>query len=67
MVELGKKNIKNIENHLIEKLDSTFGKICVNERNDDGKLAQRGGACIKLLKGDVISVYVFYKLDIIFV
>jgi len=41
------KMAKEIEEYLIELLDNKFNNKCINDRNNDGTIAQRGGAGIK--------------------
>jgi hypothetical protein len=36
-------NIKELEQYLINKLDEKFGDKCINDRNNNGEIAQRGG------------------------
>jgi hypothetical protein len=53
--------VKYSENHLIKKLNEKFGKKCINDRNDDGSIAQRGGTGIDGQVGDMYKLYVMYK------
>jgi len=58
-----KKNIGKIEQHLIDELDKFYGKKCVNDRNEDGTVGQRGGAGVTDLSinvGDTDIFYIFY-------
>ena len=41
------KMAKEIEEYLIELLDNKFNNNCINDRNNDGTIAQRGGAGIQ--------------------
>jgi len=48
------------ENYLINKLDEKFSTKCINDRNDDGTIAQRGGAGEN--NSNVIhNFYIMYK------
>jgi hypothetical protein len=54
--------ISRIEQYLIDQLNKFFGVKCVNDRNEDGTIAQRGGSGIHDLKyGDEYKLYIFYK------
>lgn len=53
------KSVKEAEEYLIELLDKKFKKKCINDRNTDGTIAQRGGAGIH-------DENVKYKLYIMF-
>jgi hypothetical protein len=58
-----KKNIGKIEQHLIDELDKFYGKKCVNDRNEDETIGQRGGAGVTDLSinvGDTNTFYIFY-------
>ena len=56
--------ISLIEQYLINKLDELFGIKCVNDRNEDGTIAQRGGAGLHDLEdGDDYKLYIFYKYN----
>jgi hypothetical protein len=58
--------IKDTEQYLIDKLNEKFGNKCKNDRNNDGNIAQRGGAGVQnqnLELNDAIKFYIFYKLN----
>ena len=59
-----KELISMIEQYLIDILDKIFGVKCVNDRNEDRTIAQRGGSGIHDLKyGDDYKLYIFYKIS----
>lgn len=53
--------IKLAENFLINYLDERYPTILRNDRNLDGRVAQRGGAGIDPTIGKEYFVYVMYK------
>lgn len=57
--------VSKVEQYLIDKLGQKYDIVCRNDRNDDGNMAQRGGAGITpILKfGDSVKIYIFYKLN----
>jgi hypothetical protein len=62
-LEQYKKLIEVVEQYLIDELDKKFGNKCKNDRNNDGTIAQRGGAGVtieNLQEGDKVKLYIFY-------
>lgn len=61
-LEQYKQTISGVEQYLINALDKKYERKCVNDRNNDMTIAQRGGAGIRLNKNDKYEVYIFYKI-----
>jgi len=59
-----KDNIALVEQYLIDELDKKYGEKCINSRNNDGSISQRGGAGVQLEKihlNDAYKFYIFYN------
>ena len=57
--------ISEIEQYLINELNTKYGNKCKNDRNRDGTISQRGGAGVQLNNlqlNDAVKFYIFYKL-----
>ena len=57
--------ISEIEQYLINELNTKYGNKCKNDRNMDETIAQRGGSGVQtqnLQINDAIKFYIFYKL-----
>lgn len=57
--------IAEIEQYLINELNTKYGNKCKNDRNIYGTISQRGGAGVQtqnLQINDSIKFYIFYKL-----
>ncbi len=53
------EQIRLAEDYLIQQLNETYGNVCVNDRNIDGTMAQRGGVGIDANNvGEVYHVYI---------
>ncbi len=54
---------KELETFLIQLLDKKFKHNCFNDRNDDGKIANRGGSGRKILNGTETEykIYIMFK------
>jgi hypothetical protein len=64
-VKFDEHNISKIENYLINYLNITFSNRCINSRNKNGIIAQRGGNGLNINNnniGDKITFYIFYEL-----
>jgi hypothetical protein len=58
--------ITEVEQYLIDKLNEKYGDKCINNRNKDETIAQRGGAGVQnqnLQLNDAYKLYIFYKLE----
>lgn len=54
------KLVKEIEEYLIEELAKKYKNKCINDHNNNGKIAQRGGAGIR--EGSKLyRFYIMYK------
>lgn len=54
------KLVKEIEEYLIEELAKKYKNKCINDRNNNGQIAQRGGAGIR--EGSKLyRFYIMYK------
>jgi hypothetical protein len=56
--------ITEVEQYLINELNTKYGNKCQNGRNRDGQISQRGGSGVQLKNlqvNDAVKFYIFYK------